>query len=181
MFHRVIFSGWILVDTFPCIPLCSIAVNFISEPIYIISATAPCLDTSSEAYNHQNTQRRISREHCCVDFYWITWHYKNYTGFLLPSSLGNVSGTIKLYSNNSSSSFILLLFSLQQPLLSAIIVFNGEFLVYYKCYSLPIWGTLPLCLNSMFEQEFNAVERGEIKDIWPAQYPVPRVNGAVAV
>ena len=33
----------------------------------------------------------------------------------------------------------------------------------------------------MFEQEFNAVERGEIKDIWPAQYPVPRVNGVTVV
>ena len=39
---------------------------------------------------------------------------------------------------------------------------------------LPIWGALPARLNSMFEQEFNAVERREIKDIWPAQYPVSR-------
>ena len=122
---------------------------------------------------------KISCEHCCVDFYWITWHYKNYTEFLSPSSLGNVSGTIKLNSNNSSSSFIFLLLSLQKPLLSAII--NGEFLVYHKCYNLPIWSTLPVCLNSMFEQEFNAVERGEIKDIWPAQYPVPWVNGVTVV
>ena len=38
----------------------------------------------------------------------------------------------------------------------------------------PIWGALPARLNSMFEQEFNAVERREIKDIWPAQYPVSR-------
>ena len=40
-----------------------------------------------------------------------------------------------------------------------------------------IYGTHPVNLNSMFEQEFNAVETGEIKGTWPSI--LSRFNGVV--